>query len=69
MPLVDQYGREIAYEALREEQAAPTLAGIRNIYSVIDDSVNLTPQKVVGILRTAEFGDPWLFLELADRME
>jgi phage gp29-like protein len=67
--LYDAYGREIVFEALREEQAAPTLAGIRNIYSVIDDSIGLTPEKAVGILRTAEFGDPWLYLELAERME
>jgi phage gp29-like protein len=67
--LLDSYGRPIVYEALREEQAAPTLAGIRNIYSVIDDSIGLTPERVVGILRTAEFGDPWLYLELAERME
>jgi len=69
MSLFDAYGREIVYEALREEQAAATLAGIRNIYSVIDDSIGLTPEKAVGILRTAEFGDPWLYLELAERME
>jgi phage gp29-like protein len=69
MPLLDAYGRPIVYEALREEQAAPTLAGIRNIYSVIDDSIGLTPERAVGILRTAEFGDPWLYLELAERME
>lgn len=67
--LFDAYGRPIVFEALREEQAAPTLAGIRNIYSVIDDSIGLTPDKVVGILRNAEFGDPWLYLELAERME
>jgi phage gp29-like protein len=67
--LFDAYGRQIVPEALREEQAAPTLAGLRNIYSVIDDSIGLTPEKAVGILRTAEFGDPWLYLELAERME
>jgi phage gp29-like protein len=69
MTLFDAYGRPIVFDALREEQAAPTLAGIRNIYSVIDDSIGLTPEKAVGILRTAEYGDPWLYLELAERME
>src|SRR6516164_3277881 len=67
--LVDAYGRPIVYEALREEQAAATLLGIRNIYSVIDDSIGLTPERCLGILRTAEYGDPWLYLELAERME
>ena len=69
MPILDAYGRPVVFDALREEQAAATLAGIRNIYSVIDDSIGLTPEKVVGILHTAEFGDPWLYLELAERME
>src|SRR5215471_152551 len=67
--LYDSYGRPIIFEALREEQAAPTLVGIRNIYSIIDDSIGLTPEKAAGILRTAEYGDPWLYLELAERME
>ena|ERR1700756_1958170 len=68
-PLTDSYGRAVVPELLREEQAAPTLLGLRNIYSIIDDSINLTPEKVIGILRTSEMGDPWLFLELAERME
>jgi phage gp29-like protein len=54
---------------LLEEQAAPTVAGIRNIYSVIDDSIGLSPKNAAGILRSAEFGDPCLYLELAERME
>jgi phage gp29-like protein len=67
--LLDQYGRPIIYEALTQEQAGPTLAGIRNIYSSIDASFQLTPQKITSVLRQAEFGDPWLYLELAERME
>ena len=69
MPLTDAYGREVVPEALKEEQAGPTLLGLRNIFSIIDTSIGLTPEKAVGILRTAEFGDPWLYLELAERME
>src|SRR5215831_19380371 len=69
MPLLDQYGRPVVYEALREEQAAPTLLGVRNVFSIIDTSIGLTPEKAAGILRTAEYGDPWLYLELAERME
>lgn len=69
MSLLDAYGRPIQYQALTEEQAAPSLAGIRNIYSIIDSSIGLTPQRIVGVLRQAEFGDPWLYLELAERME
>src|SRR5216684_8951286 len=67
--LLDQYGRPVQFELLKQEQAAPTLAGVRNIYSIIDSSLGLTPDKIVMILRQAEYGDPWLYLELAERME
>jgi phage gp29-like protein len=67
--ILDAYGRPVQLEALREEQAASTLAGIRNIYSTIDTSIGLVPDKIVAVLRQAEFGDPWLYLELAERME
>jgi phage gp29-like protein len=54
---------------LREEQAAPTMAGVRNIYSVMHPSIGLTPERLSGILRQAEFGDPYLYLELAEEIE
>src|SRR5271163_1380244 len=69
MKLYDAYGREVDTGLLGEEQAAPTLAGIRNIYSVMHPSVGLTPERLAGILRQAEFGDPFLYLELAEEME
>ena len=69
MPLYDAYGRPVDTQALRGEQAAPTVAGIRNIYSVVHPSQNLSPERLVAVLRTAEMGDPWLYLELAEDME
>jgi phage gp29-like protein len=69
MTLYDAYGREVDTERLREEQAAPTMAGVRNIYSITHPSAGLTPEKLVAILREAEFGDPYLYLELAEEME
>jgi phage gp29-like protein len=69
MALFDAYGRPVETEILREEQAAPTLTGIRNIYSIIDTSVGLTPERIISYLREAEYGDPWYYLELAERME
>jgi len=45
------------------------MAGVRNIYSVMHPSVGLTPERLSGILRQAEFGDPFLYLELAEEME
>jgi phage gp29-like protein len=67
--ILDAYGRPVKFEALTEVQAGPTLTGIRNIYSTIDTSIGLTPARIAGVLRQAEYGDPWLFLELAERME
>ena len=69
MKLYDAYGREVDTGLLREEQAAPTMAGVRNIYSVMHPSIGLTPERLSGILRQAEVGDPYLYLELAEEME
>jgi phage gp29-like protein len=69
MKLYDAFGREVDTERLRDEQAAPTMTGIRNIYSSMHPSVGLTPERLTAILREAEFGDPFLYLELAEEME
>ncbi len=69
MTLYDAFGREVDVERLREEQAAPTMSGVRNIYSSMHPSVGLTPERLTQILREAEFGDPFLYLELAEEME
>jgi phage gp29-like protein len=45
------------------------MTGVRNIYSVMHPSVGLTPEKLGAVLRQAEFGDPFLYLELAEEME
>ncbi|MGH7779753.1 MAG: DUF935 domain-containing protein [Candidatus Binataceae bacterium] len=69
MMLYDAYGREVETGSLRSEQAAPTMAGIRNIFSVMHPSAGLTPERLATILREAELGDPFLYLELAEEME
>jgi phage gp29-like protein len=69
MALYDAYGREVDTARLREEQAAATMSGVRNIYSIMHLSAGLTPEKLSAILRQAEFGDPFLYLELAEEME
>src|SRR5260221_178452 len=69
MTLYDAYGREVDTAQLRDEQAAPTVAGVRNIYSVMHPSTGLTPEKLIAIQREAEAGDPYLYLELAEEME
>jgi phage gp29-like protein len=67
--LYDAYGREVAIGRLKEEQAGPTVAGVRNIYSVMHPAAGLTPEKLTGVLQQAEFGDPFQYLELAEEME
>jgi phage gp29-like protein len=69
MKLYDAFGRIVDTEVLRDEQAAPTMAGVRNIYSVMHPSAGLTPERLTAIMRQAEFGDPFLYLELAEEME
>ena len=69
MKLLDSFGREVDLDRLREEQAAPTMTGVRNIYSTMHPSIGLTPERLAQILREAEFGDPFLYLELAEEME
>jgi hypothetical protein len=44
MTLYDAYGRPVDIAQLREEQAAPTMTGVRDIYSVMHPSVGLTPR-------------------------
>src|SRR5438132_6558375 len=67
--IYDAYGRAVDINRLSEEQAAPTMAGVRNIYSVMHPSIGLTPERLTAILREAEAGDPFLYLELAEEME
>jgi phage gp29-like protein len=69
MTLDDAYGREVDTARLSQEQAAPTMAGVRNIFSVMHPSIGLTPHRLSRILHAAENGDPYLYLELAEEME
>ncbi len=54
---------------LKEEQAGPTVAGLRNIYSTIHIAAGITPEKLASVLRLAEFGDPYYYLELCEDIE
>ncbi len=66
--LVDQYNRPIKRQALVKEIAAPSLTGVRTIWT---DTVasGLTPYRLAEILRSAADGDPFAFLTLAEEME
>lgn len=66
--LVDQHGNPIETKRLLQEEATPSLTGVR---SVISDhpSRGLTPQRLTAILVEAEEGDATRYLELAEDME
>src|SRR5882672_6220645 len=69
MKLYDSYGREVDTGKLREEQAAASMTGVRNSFAGMHPSVGLTPERLAQILREAEAGDAYRYLELAEEME
>lgn len=66
--LVDHLGRPIDFGALKEEQAAAQLAGVRSVLGEHPTS-GLTPQRLASVLREAEQGSIVRYLELAEDME
>ncbi|WP_421357816.1 DUF935 domain-containing protein [Agrobacterium rosae] len=68
MQLLDQYGRPIVQSTLKQEQAAPTTAGVRRPNTEHQAS-GLTPGKLARVLRSSVQGDPQAYLELAEDME
>ncbi len=69
MTLYDSNGREVDTGKLREEQAGASMTGVRNSFAGMYPSVGLTPERLAQILREAEAGDPYRYLELAEEME
>ncbi len=67
-PLVDSRGQPLRRETLTQEIAGPTVTGVRSILSGHPAS-GLTPQKLAGLLRSAEQGDAIAYFELAEEME
>lgn len=66
--LVDQWGQPIDLARLKEEQAAPTVTGVRQVVSG-HPAQGLTPVRLARLLRDAEQGDPEAYFELAEEME
>lgn len=66
--LVDHLGRPLRAEQMTVEVAGPTTMGVRSIASG-HPAQGLTPEKLAGILRSAEDGDAVAYLELAEEME
>jgi phage gp29-like protein len=66
--LLDQWGNPIDLTRLREEEAGPTVTGVRQIVSG-HPADGLTPARLGQLLREAEDGAPIAYLELAEQME
>ncbi len=66
--ILDQYGNPISTAALKKEQAAPTMAGVRRP-NTDHQASGLTPGKLARFLRSSVTGDPEAYLALAEDME
>lgn len=66
--LLDQFGNPIDMTKLREEQAGPTLSGVRTQFAE-HPSVGLTPARLAVLLRQAEDNDAANYFALAEEME
>lgn len=66
--LLDRFGNRIDTGHLLEEEAAPSLTGVRTTLSD-HPSRGLTPPRLAAILLEAEEGDATRYLELAEDME
>src|SRR4051812_21832972 len=68
MGLLDQFGKAIETKKLTQEEAGPSLMGIRQVISN-HPSRGITPQRLASILLEAEEGDATRYYELAEDME
>lgn len=66
--LYDAFGQPIDLGKLREEQAGPTLVGVRTV-DFLHPSQGLTPDRIADILLAAETTDADEYLALAEDME
>lgn len=66
--LYDHLGRPVDTGRLKEEEAGPTVTGVRQVLSG-HPAQGLTPGRLARLLRAAEEFDPTEYLELAEEME
>lgn len=66
--ILDQYGNPIKKEDLLEEEARPSVTGVRQIISSYQTG-GLNPKRLAEILRQADEGDAVAYLELAEEVE
>ena len=66
--LIDQYGKPLRRNDLLNEQASPTVSGVRStLYKGVTGDLN--PSKLARILKAAESGDTTSFLTMAEELE
>lgn len=66
--LIDQHGRPLRREVLKQEVAGPTIGGVRSPISGYPAD-GLTPTRLAQILRDADQGEPLEYFELAEIIE
>jgi phage gp29-like protein len=66
--LYDMYNQPIDFKRLKQEEAGPTVTGVRNPFGAHPED-GLTPAKLGRLLKDSEAGDPTAYLELAEAME
>ncbi len=66
--LVDQYGNPLRRSELLEEQATPSITGVRSFLTA-EQTTGLNPGRLARILRATEDNDATAYLEMAEEIE
>lgn len=66
--ILDQYGNPINRKALTQEEAVPSVMGVRSIHSNFNVT-GITPVQMAAIMRAADEGDAEAYLEMAEQIE
>lgn len=68
MSILDQFGNPVSTKKLLQEEATPTVTGVRSLIGEYP-SIGLNPQKLAGLILRADQGDATAYLELAEELE
>lgn len=66
--ILDQFGNPVSSKRLTQEEAGPTLGGVRSI-APLRVSSRMTPEKLLRLMAAADEGDPFEYLALAEEIE
>lgn len=67
--IVDQFGKPIKQEKLKQEIATPTVSGVRNTWMNESVAGSLNPSRLASLLQSANEGEDLDYLTLAEEME